>query len=67
MRTLRCSVKPGDLAWNNLREGRRLVTLIEVRWLNGLPEWVQVLDGGEIRWTIAVLIEVIDGSGATAG
>jgi hypothetical protein len=60
-------MKPGDLAWNNLREGRRLVTLLEVRWLNGLPEWVQVLDGGEIRWTVAVLIEVIDGSGATAG
>ena len=61
-------MKPGDLAWHTLRKGRRLVTILEVRyWKDGTPEWVQVLDGGEALWTEGTLIEVIDGSDATAG
>jgi|APGre2960657404_1045060.scaffolds.fasta_scaffold236466_2 hypothetical protein len=56
-------MKVGDIAWNHIREGSRLVTLLEVRYMNGNPEWVQVLDGGGTRWTAAALIEVIDAAG----
>ncbi len=56
-------MQPGDLAWNHLREGSRLVALLEVRYMNGQPEWVQVLDGSGTRWTAAALIEVINAAG----
>lgn len=64
-------MKPGDLVWHNFKEGARMVVVLEVRYwpplTREIPEWVQVLDRGESLWTAGSLIEVIDGSGATAG
>ena len=60
-------MKPGDLVWHSFKEGARMVVIIEVRWLNGGPEWIQVLDGGESLWTAAALIRTVDMSCATAG
>lgn len=52
-------MKPGDLVWHDFKEGARMVMILEVRWLNGTPEWVQVLDRGESLWTAAALIREI--------
>jgi hypothetical protein len=60
-------MKTGDLAWHLLRGGPQLVTILEVRYLHGLPEWVQILTGDGAAWTAASQLDVIDTSDATAG
>jgi len=60
-------MKRGDLAWQMLRQGSRLVMVLDVRTLHGLPEWVQVLADDGASWTVASQVDVIDTSDATAG
>lgn len=59
-------MKPGDLMWLLRRvEDPLLVTIIDVRYLNGQPEWVRILGAEGPEWTPRHLLQPVDGNDAT--